>query len=288
MPAYRNRRANRRRAAETDQPPPLDSAQLNAVMRNVFAWMTMGLGVSAMVASLLSAGGLDAFAILTVLTLAVICQLGLAVALYGESQRFSPKQAGVAFFFYSVVMGASASCLYSLLSYPEPSSISVTLCLSLASLCAAMTLIGWKSKLDLSQPGAYFRMGLLGLLIAAAVNTDLVSGLSDGGSGLAVSLIAVILFTGLTAFMTERIARLAADPYTAVDRDDAARFGILAALKLYLSLSMVFLVLPVVWLLRYALRGHGNYGDSNTFFGDGIFGGDDGGFDGFDGGDFGD
>ena len=74
----------RLRELEREQPQPMDSAQLNAVMRNVFAWMTVGLGISAWFASVLSASGLDAFAILTVLTLAVILQFGLAFALFDE------------------------------------------------------------------------------------------------------------------------------------------------------------------------------------------------------------
>ncbi len=279
---------------KSNQREPLDSAQLNAVMRNVFAWMTVGLGISAWVASLISAGGLDAFTIMSVLVIAIILQLGLAFALYGELHRFSPKRAIFFFIIYSVVIGASFSLFFRFLNYPNFSSTAITANLSVASLFAAMTLISWKSKRDFSEHGSYFLMGLIGLLVAAAVNVAL----DGGGHGFALSLIGVVFFSALTAYMTQPIARMGANPRMTVNPDDAIRLGVLAALKLYLGISILIMILPIALLRRILMGGHGYHGDSNYFIDSGIFGddfggfgddfagfgGDDGGFGGDDGG----
>ena len=270
---------------------PLDSAQLNAVMRNVFAWMTVGLGISAWVASLLSGAGLDsAFTIFNILAVAIILQFSLAFGLYGKAQRFSPAIASFFFIIYSVATGASFSMFFSLLAYPASSSAAINACLGMASLFAAMTLIGWKSKRDFSKRESYLLMGLVGLLVAAAVNS-LLSGNSFGnsGDGLGLSLISVALAAALTAFMTEPIARMGADPRKSVNPNDAVRFSVLAALKLYLSLSVLSVILPIVLLHKIMLRGRYNHyhGDSSYYWGSGLFSNDFGGFQG-DGGGFSD
>jgi len=256
-------------------------------MRNVFAWMTIGLGVSAWVASVLSASGLDAFTILSVLTIAVILQFGLAFAQYDGLRWFSPKQASICFIFYSAVVGVTASLFFSLLAYPEPSYKSVTICLSLASLFAVMTLIGWKTKLDLNDDSSYVLMFFIGLPVLAAVHYA--SG--NGGDGLVFSIIGVVLFSILTAYVTERIRRMGAEPRATVNPDDAARFSVLAALKLYLSVSYYSVTIPLAIFQWLVTRRYGNHGDDYyggfSLFGDD--GGDDGGFFGdFGGGDGGD
>ncbi|MCY4071565.1 MAG: Bax inhibitor-1 family protein [Chloroflexi bacterium] len=269
---------------------PLDNAQLNAVMRNVFAWMTVGTGISAWVASLLSGAGLDsAFTIFNILAVAIILQFALAFGLYGKAQRFSPATASFFFIIYAVVVGACFFMFFSLLAYPDSSSAATNACLAMASLFAVMTLVAWKSKRDFSDRGGYFLMGLLGLLVAAAVNR-LLPGNSFGnlGDGLGLSLISAALAVALTAFMTERIARMGADPRKSVNPNDAVRFSVLAALKLYLSMSVLSVILPIVLLQKTMLRGRYNYrGESSYFWGSGMFGNDFGEFEG-DGGGFGD
>lgn len=289
---YQQRKANASLRNSNEQ-RPLDSAQLNAVMRNVFAWMTVGLGISAWVASLLSAGGLNsALTIFNILAIAIILQFGLALGLYGKVRRCSPVQATFFFIIYSVVMGASFSLFFSLRTYPDSSSTAINASLSVASLFAAMTLIAWKSKRDFSKRDSYILMGLIGLPVAAAVNRLLDSNtFGNLGDGLGLSLISVVVFSALTAYMTQPIARMGAHPRKTVNPGDAIRFSVLAALKLYLSISILIMILPIA-LLRRILSGRRRYrGDSNYFYSDGIFsddfggiGGDDGGFD----GDFGD
>ena len=212
MVAYRDRQAYQGGAAETEEAQPLDSAQLNAVMRNVYAWMTVGSGISACTAGVLSGAGLDPFTIFSALIIVSILQLGLAFALRDELHGFSAKRATVVFLIYSVSIGASISLFFSIASYPDPSIIANTLCLSVASIFAAMTLIGWMSKYDFSEHGGCFLMGFLGLFVAAGVNIAF----GSDGHGFAFSLVSLPLIAALTAYMTKPIAQMATDRHLKV------------------------------------------------------------------------
>src|ERR1051326_2059014 len=58
------------------------------------------------------------------------------------------------------------------------------------------------------QLGTYLIIGLFGIIIAIFINFFLRSSAFD----FIISIIGVIIFTGLTAYDTQKIARLAADP----------------------------------------------------------------------------
>jgi FtsH-binding integral membrane protein len=73
-----------------------------------------------------------------------------------------------------------------------------------AATFAAMSLYGYTTGRDLSRFGAFLFMGLIGIIIAGLVNIFI------GSSALqfAISVIGVILFTGLTAYDTQRIKQV--------------------------------------------------------------------------------
>ena len=52
-----------------------------------------------------------------------------------------------------------------------------------------------------------------------------------------------MLFTGLTAYDTQRIANMAANPKMKVDSESTLKFSIMAALTLYLDFINLFLFL---------------------------------------------
>src|SRR5712691_1890481 len=66
---------------------------------------------------------------------------------------------------------------------------------------AAMSLYGYTTQRDLTQWGSFLFMGLIGIIIASVVNLFL------GWDVLrfAISVIGVIVFTGLTAYDTQQI-----------------------------------------------------------------------------------
>ena len=210
---------------------PLDGVQLNAVMRNVYGWMTMGLGITAFVAFLLSATGFYPSQIMFFVV--IIAQFGLVIGLSRMMPKLSPTNAGLLFFTYSALTGVTFSIIF--LIYPIGSIAAAFL--STAGVFGAMTVVGMTTKTDLSQYSSYFMMGLIGLVIAMVVNIFLGSGLID----YVISIFGVLLFTALTAYDTQRIANMAADPRLSLNPDDTMKFSVMAALTLYLDFINLFL-----------------------------------------------
>ena len=64
-----------------------------------------------------------------------------------------------------------------------------------------MSLCGYTTKRDLTGMGNFLFMGLIGLLIAMVVNIFLASSAME----FAISAIGVLVFTGLTAYDTQKI-----------------------------------------------------------------------------------
>jgi len=93
---------------------PLQGAQLNAVMRNVYGWMTMGLLVTAAVALGISSSGLIPSG--GIMLLAILAQLGIVLGLSWAIHRISATSAGMLFFVYSAITGFTFSIIF--LVYP--------------------------------------------------------------------------------------------------------------------------------------------------------------------------
>jgi FtsH-binding integral membrane protein len=105
-----------------------------------------------------------------------------------------------------------------------------------ASLFAAMSLYGYTTRRDLSGLGSFLFMGLIGIVIASLVN------LFIGWAPLqfAVSVIGVLVFTGLTAYDTQSIKEL----YIESDSGEiASKKAVMGALRLYLDFINLFLLL---------------------------------------------
>ena len=100
----------------------------------------------------------------------------------------------------------------------------------------AMSLYGYTTKRDLSGWGSFLFMGLIGIIIASLVNIFLASSALQ----FAISVIGVLVFTGLTAYDTQRIKEM----YYELDASDVvARKAIMGALSLYLNFINMFVML---------------------------------------------
>ena len=121
-------------------PQPLDDAQLNAVMRNVFAWMTVGMGITATVASVLLANPINLDRTVSVFIL--FAHLTIAFMLDRKLRRFSPIQAGAFFVFFAALTGFTLSTTFNALFYPTVSPAVVNASTSVGCLFGLMTLIG--------------------------------------------------------------------------------------------------------------------------------------------------
>jgi len=212
---------------------PLSGVGLNAVMRNVYAWMTMGLLITAFVSLFLSTMEIQLSQPLFLG--AIFAQLGIVIALSWAINRISATVAGMLFFVYATITGVTFSVLF--MVYPIGSITAAFF--TTAGAFGAMTIVGITTNTDLSKYSTYFTMGLIGLFIAMIVNMFMGSGPLD----YLISIFGVLLFTALTAYDTQRIAQMASNPKMQVSSEDTLKFSIMGALTLYLDFINLFLFL---------------------------------------------
>ena len=202
-------------------------------MSAVYRWMAAGLVVTAGVAWLVAGSPAARQAIFgnrLVFWGLVVAQLGLVVVLSAAVNRLSAGVAGLLFVAYSALTGATLSSI--LLVYTGASvasAFAVT-----AGTFAAMSVFATVTKRDLSGWSTFLFMGLIGVVIAALVNMFLQSGMLQ----FVISCAAVVVFTGLTAYDTQKLRRLAAAPGGL-----PAAMPVNGALMLYLDFINLFLSL---------------------------------------------
>jgi FtsH-binding integral membrane protein len=105
-----------------------------------------------------------------------------------------------------------------------------------ASMFAATSIYGYTTKKDLTSMGSLMFMGLIGIIIASLVNIFLQSAMMH----FVTSVIGVIVFTGLTAWDTQRIKETYSMSY---GRDGMMKTAVMGALSLYLNFINLFVML---------------------------------------------
>ncbi|MEK7275991.1 MAG: Bax inhibitor-1/YccA family protein [Chloroflexota bacterium] len=202
-------------------------------IRRVYLWMAVGLFVTAAVAY--TASTLPR-ALLGVLILpAIILELVVVIGLSALINKLSPAVASLAFFFYAALNGITLSVIF--LVYTG-ASIAFAFAAT-ASMFAAMSIVGYTTKTDLTKFGSLLFMGLIGLIVASVINIFLAS------SALywIISFAGVVLFVGLTAYDTQRIKTMTEQAVMAGDTQAEGRVGVMGALRLYLDFVNLFLMI---------------------------------------------
>ena len=145
--------------------------------------------------------------------------------------RLSALAATGLFLVYAALNGFTLSLV--LLAFTATSVFSALV--ATAALFGAMSIIGYTTHVDLSKFGTFLMMGLIGLLIAMIVSIFI----NSGPLNLIISVVGVLLFTGLTAYDTQRIGRMAAQ--MDAQGEAGAKLSVFGALKLYLDFVNMFL-----------------------------------------------
>ena len=105
-----------------------------------------------------------------------------------------------------------------------------------AGMFSATSIYGYTTKKDLSGMGSLMMMGLIGIIIASVVNMFMHSSMME----FAISVIGVVIFTGLTAWDTQRIKQ----SYSADHGHESnMKMAIMGALSLYLNFINLFMML---------------------------------------------
>ena len=205
---------------------------LQTVMRQVYVWMLFGLLVTAGMAYVTVATPLiNLVANPIVMLVAIVAELGLVLVISLGFNRLPASVAALLFFAYAAVNGFTLSIV--LLAFTT-GSIFWTF-VATAALFGAMSIVGYTTHVDLTKLGTFLIMGVLGLVIVSVVNIFVHSGPLD----FLISAAGVLIFTGLTAYDTQRIGRMAAQ--MSQEGEAGLKFGIMGALRLYLDFINMFL-----------------------------------------------
>jgi FtsH-binding integral membrane protein len=164
----------------------------------------------------------------------IVAELALIFYLAVRITKMSRASAMVAFFAYATLNGVTLSSIFIIYT---ASSIATAFLVS-AGMFAGMSVFGLVTKKDLSKLGSICIMAVWGVIIASIVNMFVRS----GPFSLALSVVTVLLFTGLTAYDTQKLKRMQAE-ITDNGTDMHAKIAIYGALQLYLDFINMFLAL---------------------------------------------
>ncbi|MBL8163717.1 MAG: Bax inhibitor-1/YccA family protein [Anaerolineae bacterium] len=211
--------------------------EIRPLMRNVYLWMFFGLLVTTVISLItVNTPAILELAFNRVIFFgAIIAEFALVIALGAALRRMSPGMAMAMFIGYAALNGFTLSLIFLVYDLGAISNAFLTT----AFLFAAMSAIGYFTEIDLSRYSSYLIMGLIGLIIASVVNLFLRS----SGFDFLISLFGVVLFTALTAYDTQKLKMLAADPTIGADGSIMLKLSIYGALTLYLDFINLFLFL---------------------------------------------
>ena len=208
--------------------------RVSAFLWKVYAWMAIGLGITATVAFVVaSSPELSRTLVANRLVFfgLIIAELGLVFYLSARATRMSPGAAAGVFALYSGLNGVTLSVI--LMAYTGE-SIATTFIVT-AGMFGALALFGSTTKRSLAGAGQFFMMGLVGLILASIVGIFW----HNDALQFLISVVGVIVFTGLTAYDAQRLKEMA----LALPEGEAGSYAIVGALSLYLDFINLFLML---------------------------------------------
>jgi uncharacterized protein len=162
----------------------------------------------------------------------MLAPLGFIFFLGAKVRTMSVSAAQLTFWAFAVTMGLSMASIFLVFT---GTSIARVFFIT-AGTFGAMSLYGYTTKRDLSKYGSFLIMGVIGIVIAMLVN------LFIGSSALqfAISVIGVLVFTGLTAYDSQRIK----EEYSEMaGHEMLSKMAIMGALSLYLNFINLFMML---------------------------------------------
>jgi FtsH-binding integral membrane protein len=199
-------------------------------MLSIYNYMASGILLSGIVAMLFAQSGMAAQVMATPLKwLIILAPLGFVFGMSLGANRMQTSTLQALFWGFCAVMGLSMSTLF--LAFTG-ASIATTF-FATAGAFAGLSLVGYTTKKDLSAMGSFLAMGVIGILIAMVVNMFLQS----TGLQLAISILGVLIFAGLTAYDTQRLKQ---EYYMLAGTDFAGKAVVLGALTLYLDFINMF------------------------------------------------
>jgi len=206
---------------------------LRSYMLRVYNYMASGLALTGIVAWIMADTGLYiALAQSGLGIIVMFVPLGLVFFMGAKMETMKVRTAQTLFWVFSALMGVSLSYIF--LRYTGADIMRVFFVT--AGTFGAMSLYGYTTKRSLARWGSFLFMGLLGIIIASVVNIFIGSSMMQW----IISVAGVLIFTGLTAYDTQRIKQM----YAETDGQAVMlKKSIMGALSLYLNFINLFVML---------------------------------------------
>lgn len=205
-------------------------AGLRSYMLSVYNYMGSGVLLTGIVALLAFQSGFTASLIGSPLMWVVaLAPLAFVLVLSFGINKLSTPAAQALFWVYAAVMGLSMSTIFIAFT---GTSIATTF-FATAAAFIGLSLYGYTTKKDLSGFGTFLIMGVVGILVAMLINLFLQS----SALSLAISVIGVLLFAGLTAYDTQKIKSMY---FYVRGTDFVGKSVVMGALTLYLDFVNMF------------------------------------------------
>jgi FtsH-binding integral membrane protein len=199
-------------------------------MLSVYNNMTISLVISGVIAFWLSTSpGMMALIWATPFKwVAIFLPLAMSLGFTFMIDKIGSKTARIFLFFFAAAMGFSLSSLFAVF---KMGSIVQVFFITAATFGAA-SLYGYTTKRDMTNIASFLIMGVIGILIAGIVNIFLQSSMF----GFIISCLAVLIFTGLTAYDTQELKNVYDSQYD----EEMEKSGVIGALGLYMNFINIF------------------------------------------------
>ena len=201
---------------------------LRSYMLKVYNYMASGLALSGIAAALTASTPAIYNAVFgtPLQWVVMLAPLGLLFAM----MKTSASTTKILYWIMVATFGVSISYIFQV--YTAESVVRVFFIT--AATFGAASLYGYVTKRDLTGMGSFLFMGLIGIIIASVVNIFLASTMMH----FVVSVLGVLIFTGLTAFDTQRIK---SEYYHGHSQEVLEKGAIMGAVSMYLNFLNLFM-----------------------------------------------
>ena len=206
----------------------------SVLLKNVYAWMTLALGVTGVAALYVSSNQAIQnylFGHIWLLLGLLIGELVLAIVFAARFRKLSFNMASILFGMYALLTGISLGVVFMVFT---SESIASTFFVT-AGTFGTMSLFGYYTKKDLSSWGRYLMMALIGIIIASVVNLFLQSTKVMW----ITTYIGVLVFVLLTAYDTQKIKNMLAESDSV--NESTLKIALYGSFMLYLDFINLFL-----------------------------------------------
>jgi FtsH-binding integral membrane protein len=208
-------------------------------MSQVYLWMTTGVILTAIIAYVV--GNDEGMARAIILNRWIFytllgAQLGAVVFLSFLIQKINALTALLVYFLYAALTGITTSVIF--LVYTQESIFQVFAITGF--MFGSLSAFGYFTKRDLGPIGSFCIMGLFGLVAFGLIALIFPSIMGSTASKV-YSIVGIIVFSGLTAYDTQKIKKMNVIGNEGTDED--RKEAIFGALTLYLDFINLFLSL---------------------------------------------